>query len=173
MIGTLTKKFTARVFTLWFHWRPFHSTFAAWCQGTVMFSFLFWAPLYLHASTTADLRCTFAGIYGLVCMLNMYSVWFFSRKEKQIGFSVNSLKLCKGEDRIACCWSFQPCQHLPCNAVYKYSEVHWILLHIMAIKTKLQQIGQVLLTQMLRNLPVLGWLLSANHLLPQKLQTFR
>lgn len=44
-----------------------------------------------------------------------------------------SLKLCEEEDGVACWWSFCPCLHLPCNAIYKYSKVHWILLHIMAV----------------------------------------
>lgn len=103
MIGTLTKKFTARIFTLQFHCGlfPLHfcSMVSVYCN--VLISLL---STPLPAFTTTDL-----GSSDLrPCMHAQHVECLgFSRKEKQTRFSLNSLlKLHKGKDGTACCWSF-------------------------------------------------------------------
>lgn len=131
MIGTLTKKFTARGFTLQFRCGlfPLHFCGRVSTHCNVLISARS-TPLPTHFHNHRPRRHLLGDLRPWVYAQHVDGL-VLSREEKQIGFSLNSPFLKPRErDGVACCWS--SCARC-LRAVYKYSKVHWILLHIMAV----------------------------------------
>lgn len=128
MIGTLTKKYTASHCN--FTAAPFHST--QWHGLTV-----------LSCSVCSEHPLTYTLSQPLTSAAS--SKWFmslgvcspcrvgFSCKEKQIGFhSTQAVQGRRHNSTLPGLFAIVACIYLPCNAVYKCSKVHWMLLPITA-----------------------------------------
>lgn len=135
MIGNLTKKFTARVFTLWFHCGPFPLHGSMVSPYHVVISVLS-SPLPTHFHNHRPQQHLLSDIWPCACAQHVEC--FSHVKRNKLGFhSTLSSQTVRGRRQNSLLLVFCPCGlHPPCNAVYKYSDVHCILLHITATKNE-------------------------------------